>query len=154
MADLSKTYEEMVSLCSRRGSHYFTPETIRFWGGKVHDSANKWGLFIESFDNFDRTRKLFAVKFIGPDGYITSVEPAEQGKTYEHFATYEDAKAFRHKMTIALNKAAKSFRESKVLETLCTIEEEELHTGIYILTNATGESIKVNTNDFERFICG
>ena len=83
-----------------------------------------------------------------------AVEPAEIGRSYEHFCSYNDAKQFRHKLTIALNGAAKNFREGKVLNNLYSIEEEGLHTGIYILSDNEGDSIKINTNNFDRFICG
>lgn len=154
MPDLSRSYEEMRLASKRAGNHYFDDDIIEFWGSKVHDAANKWGLFIESIDDYSRTKKLFMVKFMSNDGYITTVEPAEQAKTYEHFSTYDEAKKFRHKLNIALNDAAKSYREGKVLESLCRVEEEGYQTGVFILSNEDGESFKVNTNNFDRFVCG
>lgn len=154
MPNLKRSLAEMERICAQRGSFYFEPDTVRFWGAKVHDSANRWGLFVESYDSFNREYKLYAVKFFSPDGLITVVEPASVGKTYEHFKTLEEARAFRIKLSEALDEAAKCYRENRVLTSLSKLYEDGLHTGIYKLSNDEDDSIMINTNNFDRFICG
>ena len=154
MAGLNLNLGEMIARCRQYGSHYFDPETVSFWGAKIHDTPNRWGLFVESYDNFDRTKKLYAVKFFAPNAQVTVIEPAEIGKTYEHFPTLAAARKFRDKLTRALTEATECYRENIVLRSLNEIEEEGLNSGIFILRNEQGDYIKINTNNFDRFICG
>lgn len=154
MSNLKRSLAEMKEICNQRGSFYFEPDTVRFWGATVHEPANEWGLFVESYDSFNREYKLYAVKFFSPDGYVTTIEPADIGKTCEHFPTLEKAMAFRDKLSAALAEAANCYREHEVLSSLAKIGEDGIDTGIYVLTNENGEQIKINTNNFDRFICG
>lgn len=153
MGRLYRSLAEMKAICEQNGSYYFESDTVKFWGSKVHDPANRWGLFVESTDNFSRTKKLYYVKFFAPSGEVETIEPAEIGKTYKHFPTLAAARRFRDKLTAALD-AQTCYRERAVLESLKTIREEGLNTGVYELRNEQGETIKVNVNNFSRFICG
>lgn len=154
MPGLEKSVAQMKAICECHGSYYFERDTVSFFNSIMHFPANRWGLFLESYDSFNRQYRLYAVKFFSPCGCITTVEPSERSNTYEHFPTIEDANTFRHQLSDALDEALKSPREGEVLKSLENVEEEGFHTGIYILTNDCGESIKINTNDFSRFICG
>lgn len=154
MANLKISAAEMKARCRQYGSHYLDPDTISFWGSKTIDTPNIWGLFVESYDNFDRTKKLYAVKFFAPNARVTAIEPAEIGETYEHFPTLATARRFRDRLTRALTEATECYRENEVLKSLKEIEEEGLNTGIYVLRNEQGDYIKVNVNNFDRFICG
>ncbi len=49
--------------------HYFSPETIRFWGSRPHSKVHQGpgGTFIvDEKDNHDRTARLFAVRHFDP----------------------------------------------------------------------------------------
>lgn len=154
MPSLEKSVYLMRAVCECNGSYYFEPETIKFFNSRVHFPANRWGLFVESFDSFNRQYRLYTVKFFSPYGKVTTIEPSEQSNTYEHFLTLEEAVLFRIKLTDALDEASKQPREGEVLKSLEKVVEEGFHSGIYELINACGKSIKINTNDFDRFICG
>ena len=154
MSNLKRSLAEMKAICNQRGSLYFDPDTVKFWGATVHDPANRWGLFVESFDSFNREYKLYAVKFFSPTGFITTIEPADIERTYEHFKTLEDAMSFRDKLSAALDEAAKSYRENVVLSSLTKVYEDGLCSGIYVLRNDNDDSIMINTNNLSRFVCG
>ena len=154
MANLELSLSEMKAKCRQHGSFYLDPDTVRFWGGKIYDTPNKWGLFVESYDNFDRSRKLYAVKFFSPTASVLAIEPTEIGKTYEHFPDLASARGFRKKLTKALDRAAACYREGAILNSLTEIREEGFNSGIYRFQNEEGDYFLVNTNNFERFICG
>lgn len=152
---MSISINEMKATAEAKGKFYFAPDTVAFWGSRIHTAPNRYNLFVESYDNFDRTRKLYAVRhFSEATGDLETIEPAEIGQTYEHFPTLAAAKAFMHRLTIALNAAAKCYREKAVLTDISEVTEDGLNSGIYNITNAAGDSIQINTNNFERFICG
>jgi len=154
MSNLKRSLAEMKAICNQRGSFYFEPDTVKFWGATVHAPANRWGLFVESFDSFNREYKLYAVKFFSPTGFVTTIEPADIERTHEHFKTLEDAMSFRDKLSAALDEAAKSYRENVVLSSLTKVCEDGLCSGIYVLRNDNDDSIMINTNNLGRFICG
>ena len=143
----------MKAICENKGSYYFTPDTVKFWGSKVHDAPNRWGLFVESHKSFDGEKRLYCVKsFL--NGNFETVEPSEIAKTYEHFGTLAAARRFREKLSKALDSACECYRESAVLDDLVEWYEDGFHSGIFTLMNSHGENIKINTNNFDRFICG
>lgn len=153
MKNMIMSLAAMKESAARVGSHYFEPDTIKFWGAKVHDTANRYGLFVESIDDFSRTKKLYCVK-MWLDGYAYTVEPHEIGETYEHFATLKGARKFRDKLTKALDSAAECYRENAVISDICEIYENGCNSGVYTLKNSAGDTIEINTNNFDRFICG
>lgn len=152
---MSISIEEMKATAKAKGKYFFNPETVDFWNSRIHTAPNKYGLFVESYDSFDRTYKLYTVRcFIPSTADIETIEPAEIAKTYEHFDTLRSAKNFMHKLTIALNEAAKCYRENEVLKDITEIIENGYHSGVYTIRNSNGESIQINTNNFDRFISG
>ena len=146
---------EMKAISKAKGKFYFTADTVKFWNSRVHTAPNKYGLFVESYDSFDRSYRLYAVRCFTPNNAdIETIEPANIAKTYEHFETLTAAKNFMHKLTIAFNAACKCYREKEVLTDITEIIEEGCNTGIYKISNSEGDSIQINTNNFDRFISG
>ena len=93
------TITEMKNITKAKGNLYFTPDTVKFWNSKIHTTPNKYNLFVESYDSFDRTYKLYAVRvFLPTYGTVETVEPENIAKTYEHFETLADAKAFMQRL--------------------------------------------------------
>lgn len=149
------TIAEMKAINAAKGYHFFDKESMRFWGSRIHAAPNKYGFFIESHDNFDRTRKLFTVRFFAEKtGRVCDcIEPADIAATYEHFSTLTEARAFRDKLTNALDDAKKCYREKEVLTAIDEIMEEGFNSGIFKVKSGD-KYILINTNNFDRFICG
>lgn len=148
------TRADMVNICEKSGSHYLDKDSIKFFGAKIHDYPNKYRLFIESINNFDSTKRLYMVRFFDYNGQVETIEPSDIAATYEHFSTLKEARAFRHKLVLALNAAAKCYRENAVLTNLIACREKGFNSGVYTLKNGYGDTIEINTNNFDRFICG
>ena len=148
------TITEMKAINKEKGYHYFDRDSIKFWGSKVHTAPNKYRLFIESHDNFDRTKKLYTVRFFNVCGSISTIEDAKTAETYEHFESLEKAKTFLKNLTKALDNSCSCWRENNVISDIAEMHEKGLNSGIFIITNTKGETIEINTNNFDRFICG
>ena len=153
-ANYAHTISEMKRINAENGFFFWEKSTIKFWGSHTHAAANRWGLFIESHDNFDRTAKLYTVRVFLPGGNIETIEPAAIAETYEHFNSIYAAKAFREKLTRAFDDAAKYYRENNVLSDIKSIHEIGLNTGVFEIKNNSGDTIQINTNNFDRFISG
>lgn len=146
---------EMKAISKAKGKFYFTADTVKFWNSRIHTAPNKYGLFVESYDSFDRTYRLYAVRcFLPNTANIETIEPANIAATCEHFETLAKAKDFMHKLTIAFNEACKCYREKAVLTDIAEIIENGYNSGIFTIKNSEGDSIQINTNNFDRFICG
>lgn len=151
---MSITISDMKRINKEKGYCYFSPDTIRFMGAKIITAPNRFGIFVDSYDNFDRTKKLYKVCiFSAISGKIYDVEPAKIAETYEHFPTKADALRFREKLTAAFAESCKCFREKEVLTAIEDIKEEGLNSGIFTIRSGE-KAIEINTNDFNRFICG
>lgn len=148
------TITEMKAINKEKGYHFFDRDSMRFWGSKVHTAPNKYRLFIESHDNFDRTKKLYTVRFFNVCGSIEIVEDAKTAETYEHFESLEKAKLFLQKLTKALDNSRDCWRENNVLSDIVEIREEGFRSGVFTIANTKGETIEINTNNFASFICG
>ena len=154
------TITEMKAINKEKGYCFFSKETIKFWNSRIHTAPNKYGLFIESHDNCDRTYKLYTVRmFLKHQGNIKTIEDAKTAQSYEHFRSLNDAKMFMHKLTLALNDACKCYRENAVLSDIQNVKEEGFRTGVYSIINTNGDSIEINTNaidaeNFNGFISG
>ena len=145
---------DMKRINKEKGYYYFSPDTIRFMGAKIITAPNRFGIFVDSYDNFYRTRKLFKVCIFSEiSGRIYDIEPAAIAETYEHFPTKADALKFREKLTAAFADACKCYREKAVLTAIDDIQEEGLNSGIFTIRSGE-KAIEINTNDFSRFICG
>lgn len=148
------TIAEMKAINKAKGYHFFDKDSMRFWGSKVHTAPNKYRLFIESHDDFSRTKKLYTVRFFNVCGSIEIIEPANIAATYEHFESLESAKAFLEKLTKALDNSRDCWRENNVLSDIAEMREKGFRSGVYTIANSRGETIEINTNNFDRFICG
>lgn len=145
---------DMKRINAENGFYFWEKDTVKFWGSHTHTAANRWGLFIESHNNFDGTAKLYTVRMFLPGGNIETIEPAVIAETYEHFNSIYAAKAFRDMLTRAFDNAAKCYRENNVLSDIKSICETGLNTGVFDITNNHGDTIQINTNNFDRFISG
>ena len=148
------TIAEMKAINKANGYHFFDRDTMRFWGSKVHTAPNKYRLFIESHDNFDRTEKLYRVCFFNVCGSIETIEPKTIAESYVHFASLDKARAFRDKLTKALDDSRDCWRENNVLSDIAEVREKGFRSGVFTIANSKGETIEINTNNFSRFICG
>lgn len=63
---LPTTISAMKSLIRNSGNNYFNEDTEKFWGSKVLTAPDKYGVFIESTDDWDREKKIFHVKIFAP----------------------------------------------------------------------------------------
>lgn len=148
------TITEMKAKSAHNGYHFFDRDTMHFWGSKIHSAPNKYGLFIESHDNFDRTRKLYRVCIFTGKCTVETIEDSEIANTYEHFSTIGEAREFLRQLTKAFNEACTCYREKAVLSDIAEVRNKGFKSGIYTIANTKGETIEVNTNNFARFICG
>ena len=85
----------MVELTKRSGNtYYFDENTIEFWNSILE---TRWSddnqMFIESVDNFDRTKRMYMVKMIALDGNIITFSTPD--KDPEHFPDITTAYIFR-----------------------------------------------------------
>lgn len=55
------------------GRHFFSDETMRFFGSKIVSDLLWHKYFVTSDDNFDRTTKLFTIRVAGADGEVDTV---------------------------------------------------------------------------------
>ena len=148
------TIAEMKAINKAKGYHFFDKDSMRFWGSKVCTAPNKYRLFIESHDDFSRTKKLYTVCFFNVCGSIEIIEPANIAATYEHFESLEIAKSFLKKLTKALDNSRECWRENNVLSDIAEMREKGFGSGVFTIANTKGETIEINTNNFDRFICG
>ncbi len=58
---------------TKRGFHFFDPDTLRFFGSKVHENLFFGEFFITSELDFDRTDRRFTVRRANDDGAIETV---------------------------------------------------------------------------------
>lgn len=148
------TISEMKAINKEKGYYFFDKDSMKFWGSKIHTAPNKYRFFIESHDNFDRTKKLYTVRFFNVCGSIEIVEDAKTAETYEHFESLEKARTFLKKLTKALDNSRNCWRENNVLSDIAEIRKKGFNSGVFTIANTKGETIEINTNNFDRFICG
>ena len=148
------TIAEMKAINKAKGYHFFDSDTMRFWGSKVHTAPNKYRLFIESHDNFDRSAKMYSVRFFNVCGSVETIEPKAIADTYEDFSSLDEARAFMRKLTKAFDEACDCYRENAVLSDIAEMRCKGFKSGVYTIANSKGETIEINTNNFSRFICG
>jgi hypothetical protein len=51
------------------GSNFFTPATMEFWGSEVVSGMYGNNTFVTSEDNFNRTKKLYSVRYYDWDNH-------------------------------------------------------------------------------------
>lgn len=95
------TVAEMKRICKMRGKHQFDEETMKFWGSEIIREPNKYGLYIESVDNFFRTAKIYNLKaFDCNTGEVVTLNAMEN----EEFKTLEQADEMRDYITSEIDK--------------------------------------------------
>ncbi|MBP3931286.1 MAG: hypothetical protein J6D47_17195 [Peptostreptococcaceae bacterium] len=98
------TITEMKKLNSSVGYHYFDKETMKFFNSKIEGTYNN-GLFIDSIDNFDGTKRIYKVKIFTENYNVCNLED---------FPTLNCAREYIK----TLNKALKYNLGNREIETL------------------------------------
>lgn len=65
-----KTMADVRAANKAAGEHWFSRETIRFFGSRIVGGIRRGRFFITSEDNFNRTKRLYSVREAMPDGSI------------------------------------------------------------------------------------
>lgn len=84
----NKESKEWLLIRANAG-HFFSPETMRFFGSKIYWNSltpvgDRW-FFITSEDNFDRSLKLFSLREVDESFNFNTVD-------YQEFETLAEAK--------------------------------------------------------------
>jgi hypothetical protein len=148
MNNLSISIADMKALSIKSGSFYFTKDTVKYWGSKVHSDPNKYGLFISSEDNFDGTKRLYSVKFFNfanPNRIETL--------SFQKHETLAEARIFVSDLTKAFN-SLDCYREKIVLENIESITVVQDDPLVLKVSSVDGEYFECNTENYDRFICG
>jgi hypothetical protein len=80
------TLAEVKAQNKANGMHFFSRDTMRFWGAKIHGGIRKGKYFITSEYNFSGTRRLFSVRTFDHNGKV------ETAGGFQAYATLADAK--------------------------------------------------------------
>ena len=118
------TITEMKELNKSKGYHFFDKNTMKVWGSVIHGTYVN-GLFIDSIDNFDRTKRVYKVRIFTENYNVCDLED---------FTSLEMAKDY----VKTLNKALKN--------NLGNREKETLENVTYVRCN------KNNENEYLEFI--
>jgi len=90
--------EDVKEANRRAGQHFFSPDTMRFFSSRVHDTLYAGRFFVTSERHRQRTERLYTVRIAYPDGHIG---------TYGDFEEY----ASRNGAHAAAKKAGKEWLE-------------------------------------------
>ena len=89
------TIREMMKDCKAHGKHTFDDDTMEWWGATILTPPDRYGIYIESIDNFNREKKIYCVKAYdkrtGESICFNSIEN-------EQFNTYEEATECVHRI--------------------------------------------------------
>jgi hypothetical protein len=146
--NLSISISDMKKLSIGSESYYFTKETMNFWNCKIHTSPNKYGLFITSEDNFDKTEILYSIRFFN----LNNPKQIETISFQKH-KTLASAKTFVLDLTKAFN-SLDCYREKTVLESIESITVKQQEPLVLTVTSNNGDYFRCNTENYDRFICG
>lgn len=84
------TIIDIINAARKRGSHWFQPETLEFWGTELFDEItpddNGGAYFFTEEDDLNCTARLFSVRHCTKDGEISTPH-------FQEHATYEEVKA-------------------------------------------------------------
>jgi len=112
------TITEMRNLNQAKGHHFFSKSTMKVWSGIIHSTYVN-GLFIDSVDNYDRTKRVYMVRIFTTDHDVC---------TLEQFPSLNMAKDY----VKTLNKALKN--------NLGNREKETLNNVTYVRCNKNNEN--------------
>lgn len=85
------TIAEMKRDSAAHGKHTFERDTMKFWGAQILTNPDKYGIYLESIDNFSREKKIYCVKAYDKANGET-VTFNDIGK--EKFATRAEAESY------------------------------------------------------------
>lgn len=93
------TRAEMMRDSARHGKHTFDRNTMKFWGAEVLTDPDKYGIYLESIDNYSREKKIFCVKaYDKRNGDVTTFNDVSA----EKFATKEEAENYANKIRMQI----------------------------------------------------
>ena len=75
------TIAELKERNKQNGSYWFSPDSLRFWGSKIHGKVRKGHYFITSEDNFNRTERLFTIRSFDHNAHIETVGKFQEYKS-------------------------------------------------------------------------
>lgn len=81
--------EQMKRDSLAHGNHFFTEDTMKFWGSKVVAGMFKNNTFVTSEDNYDRSQKLFTAR-----QYDWKKHEVKTIGEFQQFVNLEDAVRF------------------------------------------------------------
>jgi hypothetical protein len=87
MEKLFETLSEVKQANQEIGNHWFSRDTMKFWGCKIETSLLRGRFFITSEWDLRKTKRLFTIRFANPDGSIETL-PGRKGK--DGFQCYWD----------------------------------------------------------------
>lgn len=76
-----------------RASYYFTNNNDSYWGSKIESPPDEHNMFIESIDNFQKTQRIYLVKFIN---IITNKISSLHDMADTELHSLEEAEAYRN----------------------------------------------------------
>ena len=84
-------------------SHFFDEDATEFWNSRIESMLTKNGLFLESIDDFYRTKRLYTVNCFSLDGHVHVLTFYNDDVSYETFDKKEDAQRFMNLLSIQLS---------------------------------------------------
>ena len=75
--------QEAIQDSLRHGNKFFTPDTMDFWGSEVVSGMYSNNTFVTSEDNFNRTKKLYSVRYYDWDKHEVETITFQQHNTLD-----------------------------------------------------------------------
>ena len=98
------TIGKMKRIIKNKGvSHFFDEDATEFWNSRIESTLTKNGLFLESIDDFYRTKRLYTVNCFSLDGHVHVLTFYNDDVSYETFDNKEDAQRFMNLLSIQLS---------------------------------------------------
>lgn len=98
------TIGKMKRIIKNKGvSHFFDEDATEFWNSRIESTLTKNGLFLESVDDFYRTKRLYVVNCFSLDGHIHPLALFKDNVSYEMFDSRDDAQRFMNLLSIQLS---------------------------------------------------
>lgn len=98
------TIGKMKRIIKNKGvSHFFDEDATEFWNSRIESTLTKNGLFLESVDDFYRTKRLYVVNCFSLDGHIHSLALFKDNVSYEMFDSRDDAQRFMNLLSMQLS---------------------------------------------------
>jgi hypothetical protein len=78
---------------SNSGNNFFDADVMAFWGSKIETGIIAGHYYITSEDNFDRSRRMFTIRYFTQDAPHLMMSGNEVGE-FQQFPTITDAQVF------------------------------------------------------------